>query len=55
MYMYLEHHVMKDIVGEHLSFSTFMLKVVSELPNNMGHGFFSPSGKGGLVFLQEGV
>ena len=46
---------MKDVVGEHLSLSTFMLKVVPEFPDNMGHGFFSPSGKGGLVLLQEGV
>ena len=53
--MYLEHHIMKDVVGECLSLSTFTLKVVPELPDNMGHGFFSPSGKGGLVFLQEGV
>ena len=46
---------MEDIVRECLSFSTFMLKVVPELPNNMGHRLLSSSGKGGLVLLQEGV
>ena len=55
MYMYLEHHVTEDIVGKCLSLSTFMLEVVPELPDNMGHRLLSSSGKGGLVFLQEGV
>ena len=46
---------MEDIVREHLSFSTLLLKVILELPNNMGHGLFASSSKGGLVLLQEGV
>ena len=46
---------MEDIVGECLSLSTLTLKVILELPDNMGHGLFSSSSKGGLVLLQEGV
>ena len=46
---------MEDIVRKRLSLSTLMLKVVPELPDNMGHGLLSSSGKGGLVLLQEGV
>ena len=46
---------MKDVVGECLSLSAFTLKVIPELPDNMGHALFPSSGKGGLVLLQEGV
>ena len=46
---------MEDVVREHLSLSALMLKVVPELPDNMGHGLFTPSGKSGLVLLKEGV
>ena len=53
--MYLEHHIMEDIVGECLSLSALMLKVIPELPDNTGHRLFSSSSKGGLVLLQEGV
>ena len=53
--MYLEHHITEDVVGKCLSLSTFTLEVVPELPNDTGHGLLSSSGKGGLVFLQEGV
>ena len=49
--MYLKHHITEDVVRKHFSFSTFMLKVVSELPNNTGHRLFSSSGEGGLVFF----
>ena len=55
MYMYLEHHITEDIVGKCLSLSTLVLKVVPELPDDMGHRLLSSSGKGGLVLLQEGV
>ena len=51
MYMYLKHHITEDVVGKRFSFSTFMLKVVPELPDNTGHGLFSSSSEGGLVFL----
>ena len=51
VYMYLKHHVMEDVVGKCFSFSTFTLKVVSELPDNMGHRLFSSSSEGGLVFF----
>ena len=54
MYMYLQHHIAKDIVGERF-FSTFMLGVVSKFPDNSCHGLPSSLGKGGLVFFQEGV
>ena len=53
--MYLKHDVTEDVVGEHFSFSTLMLEVVPELPNNLCHGLPSSLGKGGLVFLEEGV
>ena len=53
--MYLEHNIMKDIVGEHFSLPTFMLEVVSKLPDNMCHRLPSPLCKGGLVLLEEGV
>ena len=46
---------MEDVVGECLSLSTLMLKVVPELPDNTGHGLFASSSEGGLVLLQEGV
>ena len=55
MYMYLEHHVMKDIVRECFSFSTLMLEVVMKLPNNTCHGLPSSLGKSGLVLFEEGV
>ena len=46
---------MEDIVWECLSLSALTLKVILELPDNMGHGLFTSSSKGGLVLLQEGV
>ena len=55
MYMYLEHHVTKDIVGECFSFSTLMLEVVTKLPDNTCHRLPSSLGKSGLVLLEEGV
>ena len=53
--IYLEHDVMKDVVGEHFSLSTLMLEVVPKLPNNSCNGLSSSFGKGGLVLLEEGV
>ena len=46
---------MEDIVGECLSLSALTLKVIPELPDDIGHGLLSFSSKGGLVLLQEGV
>ena len=53
--MYLEHDVMKDIVRECFSLSTFMLELVPKLPNKMCNGLSSSLCKGGLVLLEEGV
>ena len=53
--MYLKHDITEDIVGECFSFSTLMLEVVPELPDNPCHGLPSSLGKGGLVLLKEGV
>ena len=55
MYMYLEHHVAKDVVREHFSFSTLRLEVVMKLPDNMCHRLSSSLGESGLVFSEEGV
>ena len=51
--MYLEHNVTEDIVRE--CFSTLMLEVVPELPNNLSHGLPSSLSKDGLVPFEEGV
>ena len=53
--MYLEHDIMKDIVGECFSLSTFTLGVVPKLPDNTCNGLPSSLCKGGLVLLEEGV
>ena len=53
--MYLEHHIMKDIVGKHFSLPTFTLEVVLKLPDNTCNGLPSSLCKGGLVLLEEGV
>ena len=52
---HLKHNVMKDIVGECFSLPTFMVEVVSKLPDNMCHGLPSPLCKGRLALLEEGV
>ena len=53
--MYLKHDITEEVVREHFSFSTLMLEVVPELPDNPCHGLPSSLGNGGLVLLGEGV
>ena len=54
-YMYLEHNIMEDIVRKCFSLSTFMLEVVSKLPDNSSHGLPSSLGQSDLILLEEGV
>ena len=54
-YECLQHDIMKDITGEHFTFSTLPLQVILKLPNDSSYRLLPPLGKSGLVLFGEGV
>ena len=52
---YLEHDTPEGFIREGLPFTTLLLEVVLELPDDPSYGLLPLLHQGGLVLLEEGV